>query len=74
MIIFKQLLNSNSELIINYLAPEIFAKPITPFKTEILMSNADILAPQLYENDLSVIFCEVFTDKENEERLLYCIN
>lgn len=64
--IFKELLNSESDMIIDYLTPEIFEKPLTPFKTEVMMANAEILAPKLYENELSVIFPEVFETKNPE--------
>ena len=56
LLIFSELLNSDSDLMVDSITPKLFSDPLTPFKVEIMMNNAKILAPKLYPNGIAIIF------------------
>ena len=62
LLIFSELLQSESELIINHLTPLLFEGPLTNFKIDIIIANAEALAPQIYQNNLPMIFPELFDE------------
>lgn len=75
LLIFSELLHSESDLIIDYLTPCLFDGNLTAFKIEIMMANAEVLAPKLYENDIQLIFPQIFEfEGEKYDQLMYCIN
>ena len=37
------------------------------------MNNAEVIAPNIYENDGTIIFPQIF-ENPNNTQLLYCIN
>ena len=44
----QELLLSDCQMIIDYLAPQLFTAPLTAFKIDIIMNGANIIGPILY--------------------------
>jgi len=48
--VLSELLSSECDVIIDFLTPKLFATPLTTFKIDVIMNNANQIGPYLYQN------------------------